>query len=137
MSSRTYTLEIVTQERVVYAGEVTSVMAPGDRGYFSVWANHAPFLAALRSGVMTIREAGGSEVRLAVGGGFFEVNSNHVIVLADSADFPDEIYAGMERDRLKDARDRMLHPLAASSDLETARRQAELSEAKLKVVGNR
>ena len=135
MPARSYTLEIITQERVVYSGAVTSVIAPGEKGYFSVWANHAPLLAALRPGVMTIREATGKELHLAVGGGFFEVRANHAIVLADSADFPEDIDGARERERLRQARHKMLHPLSTSTDPELARQEAELAAARLKAIG--
>ncbi|MBI3923475.1 MAG: ATP synthase F1 subunit epsilon [Armatimonadetes bacterium] len=134
MPQRTYLLEIVTPERLVFSGDVTSITAPGELGYFSVWANHAPLLAALRSGVLTFREAQGEEKKLAVGGGFFEVASNHAILLADSAEFPEEIDVEKERENLRLARHQASHSRSEQVDPETARVEAERSAARLKLV---
>ncbi len=134
MPARTFMLEIVTPERLVYAGEVTSVTAPGEQGYFGVWANHAPLLAGLRSGVLTLIEATGEDKRMAVGGGFFEVASNHAILLADAAQFPEEVDAAQEKETLQRARHQMVHPLADKADPVEARNEAEFAAAKLRLI---
>jgi F-type H+-transporting ATPase subunit epsilon len=80
---------------------VDEVVAPGIEGYFGVLPGHAPFLTTLGIGVLTYR-IGRQEARLAVAGGFCEVRTDKVIVLADSADRPDEV----DRGRAERARER-------------------------------
>jgi F-type H+-transporting ATPase subunit epsilon len=56
----TYELNIVTPERSVFDGSVSSTTLPGEEGYLGVWAHHAPMVAALMPGVLTVHE-GSSE----------------------------------------------------------------------------
>ena len=79
----TFQLQIVTQEKVAYEGEATSIIVPGELGYFGVLANHAPLLAALGEGKLTVRsDSGTTESHLT--GGFIEVQNNQATILADN-----------------------------------------------------
>ena len=78
----TYQLQIVTQERIVFDGEVTSLIAPGEMGYLGVLAQHAPLLAALGKGELTVRAKGGTMTG-SLEGGFLEVQNNVATILAD------------------------------------------------------
>jgi F-type H+-transporting ATPase subunit epsilon len=83
-------LELATSTRLVVTEEVGEVVAPGVEGYFGVWPGHAPFLTTLGSGEVSYR-SGLEERLLAVHGGFAEVGGERVIILADSAERPEEI----------------------------------------------
>jgi F-type H+-transporting ATPase subunit epsilon len=87
--------------RLVVAESVDEVVVPGSEGYFGVLPGHAPFLATLGIGELTYRQ-GREERHLAVSGGFAEVRNDKVIVLADTAERPDEI----DRARAERARER-------------------------------
>jgi F-type H+-transporting ATPase subunit epsilon len=76
-------LEIITPDRKVFDGEVTSVRFPGTDGSFEVLNNHAPLIAALKTGDVIVTGAGGGTFY--IGGGIVEVLRNNVIVLAESA----------------------------------------------------
>jgi F-type H+-transporting ATPase subunit epsilon len=80
----TFQLSILTPERSVFEGAVEYVQVPGMAGYLGVLANHAALVTALAVGTLTVRKAGGDEVRWSVTGGFFEVSSNRATVLADA-----------------------------------------------------
>src|SRR6185503_13999880 len=60
------------------------VDVPGSEGDFGVLAGHAPLIATLRPGILTIYREGGA-LRVAVNGGFAEVNPEGLTVLADVA----------------------------------------------------
>ena len=77
-------LEIITPDRKVFEGEVTSAQFPGADGSFEVLNNHAPLIAALRSGDVTVTSAAGREA-IRIEGGVVEVLRNQVIVLAEGA----------------------------------------------------
>jgi F-type H+-transporting ATPase subunit epsilon len=77
-------LSVLTPEKSVFEGEVEYVEVPGSAGYFGVLAHHAPLVASLAKGTLTLRRAGGSDEKLEVGGGFFEVSHNRASVLADT-----------------------------------------------------
>ncbi len=75
-------LEIITPDRKVFEGEVTAAQFPGANGSFEVLNNHAPLIAALRAGEVTLTGAGGRQA-IRIEGGVVEVLRNNVIVLAE------------------------------------------------------
>ena len=77
-------LEIITPDRKVFEGEVTAAQFPGADGSFEVLNNHAPLIAALKGGDVTLTGASGREV-IRIEGGVVEVLRNNVIVLAEGA----------------------------------------------------
>lgn len=80
----TFPLELVSPERLLFSGEVDQVDVPGAEGDFGVLAGHAPFVAMLRPGVLTVH-AGGERQRIVIFGGFAEVSPQGLTVLADKA----------------------------------------------------
>ena len=94
-------LELATPTRQLVSEEVDEVVAPGSEGYFGVLPGHAAFLATLGSGEVVYRR-GRDEVHLAVHGGFAEVTPERVIILAETAERPEEI----DRARAERARQR-------------------------------
>ena len=80
----TFKLSILTPERTVFEGDVEYVEVPGSEGYLGVLAHHAALVTALASGTLTVRRAGGTDERMEVSGGFFEVSNNRATVLADA-----------------------------------------------------
>ena len=78
--------ELVTPERLVRADDVYMVVVPGSEGEFGVLAGHAPFMSTIRNGELAIyRTAGGEPERIAIEGGFAEVNDRGLTVLAERA----------------------------------------------------
>ena len=82
-------LQVVTPERLVLAEPVDEVVLPGSEGYLGVLPGHAPLLTALGVGEVEYRVAGKKHF-LAVAGGFAEVLRDRVIVLAETAERPEE-----------------------------------------------
>ncbi|MFC5284034.1 ATP synthase F1 subunit epsilon [Pedobacter alpinus] len=76
-------LEILTPDKKVFEGEVTSVTVPGSQGSFEILNNHAPIISTLENGKVVVRSAGKEEKFYTVGG-VVEVIDNKVIVLAES-----------------------------------------------------
>ena len=93
--------EIVTQERVVYSSNVDYVSLPGTEGVMGVLPNHSAMLTALAFGEVMVRSQG-KEQFFAVGGGFAEIQPDHITVLADSAEQAEEI----DIERAQKARER-------------------------------
>src|SRR5262245_58726620 len=88
--AETLRLRVVTPEHQLLDEEVDEVTAPGTVGEFGVLPNHVTFLSSLQSGRLTYKQRGQLHT-LAVSGGFAEVVNNVMTVLADSAEFADEI----------------------------------------------
>lgn len=81
--------ELVTPEKLVRSEDVHMVVVPGSEGEFGVLAGHAPFMSTIRNGELAIyRTSGGEPERIAIEGGFAEVNDQGLTVLAERADVP-------------------------------------------------
>ena len=84
MADKNFTLQILTPEKTVFTGEVTSLVAPAALGYLGVLANHAPMMTTLTPGKVIYRDSAGSPTTLrSTGSGFLDVFHNQVTVLAD------------------------------------------------------
>jgi F-type H+-transporting ATPase subunit epsilon len=77
-----FRLHIVTSQRVVFDEPVTSLTLPGEHGYFGLLAHHAPIVAVLGEGKMTLRR-GNREDDARIKGGFFEMSDNVATLLLD------------------------------------------------------
>ncbi|HXG51909.1 MAG TPA: F0F1 ATP synthase subunit epsilon [candidate division Zixibacteria bacterium] len=93
-------LRVVTPSRLLLDEEVEEVTAPGALGEFGVLPDHIAFLSLLEPGELSYRQ-GASRTYLAVRGGYAEVLDNTVTVLADAAEFREEI----DVERAREARD--------------------------------
>jgi F-type H+-transporting ATPase subunit epsilon len=98
----TFHFELVSPEKLMFSGEVTQVDVPGEDGDFGVLAGHAPYVATLKPGVLTIH---GENVpkHIVVRGGFVEVAANGTLtVLAEEVVPVDEIDATTIDQAIKD-----------------------------------
>jgi len=77
--------ELVSPEKLLFSGEVNQVDVPGAEGDFGVLAGHAPTVATLRPGIVTVHAPGGS-TRIVVLGGFAEVSASGLTILAEVAE---------------------------------------------------
>jgi len=75
---------LVAPEREVFAGLVDQVDAPGVEGDFGVLPEHAPFMTALREGVVTVFDGNVRRV-FEVHGGFADVTPAGLTILAEQA----------------------------------------------------
>jgi len=99
--------ELVSPEKLVFSGEVEQVDVPGADGDFGVLAGHAPLVATLRPGFLTIHGAGGGEQKIVVLGGFAEVSAAGLTVLADVAEAVEDIDRGMIATRISELESRI------------------------------
>ena len=129
-------LEIVTGEREVFKGEVDMINVPGGDGDMGILPKHAPVLSTLRPGVLKVK-VGGDTHEFAIGGGFIDINRDHVIVLADSAERADEIdLSRAEAARLR-AEEMLKNPPSNKEDLLRLEQAMHKSEVRLKVASRR
>ena len=80
----TFHFDLVSPEKLAFSGEVDQVDVPGIEGDFGVLAGHAPVVAAIRPGILTVT-AGGNQQKIVVLGGIAEVSEKGLTVLADVA----------------------------------------------------
>src|ERR671916_2825142 len=96
-------LDIITPERGLLSEAVDAVTLPGLGGELGILPGHTPLISQLQTGVLTYVQEGKS-YPLHVSGGFVEVRDDHVAVLADIAELPEEIDAArakLSRDKLE------------------------------------
>ena len=127
-------LEVVTPERRVLAEPVDMVTVPGLGGELGILPGHTPLISQLQTGVLTYVQEGKSFPML-VSGGFVEVRDDHVAVMAEVAERPDEIDAS----RARISRDQLEKQLNAWSgteeDFEVAKAQLDQSVVRLQLAG--
>lgn len=122
-----FRLSVVTPERIVYEEDVTSIIAPGEVGYLGIMSNHAPIITSLKPGKVTVKDGSGKEINLAVSGGFLENSSNVCTVLADSAEFAEDIDFERAKESLERANQRVRN---AAGEIDAPRAQQAYERAK-------
>ena len=101
----TLTCQFVRPDRMLYEGEVASLVLVTPTGELGVWPGHAPEICALGNGVVrlhTLPEQGGQTVKVIISGGYVEITPKQVIILADHARRADDI----EPDVVNETRDK-------------------------------
>ena len=132
--AETLRLRVVTPQRLLLDEEADEVTAPGTVGEFGVLPNHITFLSSLEPGRLTYRR-GGQVRTLVVSGGFAEVVDNVMTVLADSAEFANEIDIERARAALR-AAEESLKTLAVNDPAFAEAQAARLrAQARLEVAG--
>jgi len=86
----TFHFDLVSPEKLAFAGEVDQVDVPGVEGDFGVLAGHAPVIAAVRPGILTII-SGGTRQKIIVLGGLAEMSEKGLTVLANVATSIEEL----------------------------------------------
>jgi F-type H+-transporting ATPase subunit epsilon len=79
--------ELVTPEKLLRSGDVHMVVVPGTEGDFGVLEGHAPLMSTIRPGEIAVyASAGAAPERIAIEGGFAEVNERGLTILAEKAE---------------------------------------------------
>jgi len=134
MADRNISVEIVTPDRVVFNEPGEFVVVPGIEGYLGVLPMHAPIVSGLNIGVLKVI-TGGKENKLAISGGFMEVNNNKVVILADTAERSNEIDVERAKKARERAENRMTN-LAKDTDIVRAELALRKALARLKASGH-
>jgi F-type H+-transporting ATPase subunit epsilon len=98
---------LVSPERELYAGEVDQVDIPGTEGNFGVLPDHAPLMAAIRTGAITVYE-NGAEKQFFVQGGFADVTPAGLTVLAERAAPMSELTSERIQEDIASAKDSLV-----------------------------
>lgn len=90
MAENLFDLKIVCPERVFYEGKASMVELNTNEGEVGIYANHLPMTMIIKPGVLTITEEDGVK-EAALHAGFIEVLPHQVTILAEVAEWPEEI----------------------------------------------
>jgi F-type H+-transporting ATPase subunit epsilon len=107
----TFLLEIVTPERKVYTDQVDMISVKGAEGELGILPNHIPLVTPLKVAPVIVKQ-GGKQHYIAVNGGFMEVRKDKVVILAESAELPEQI----DVDRAKEAKTRAEQRMSSKQD---------------------
>ncbi|QAU44319.1 F0F1 ATP synthase subunit epsilon [Bradyrhizobium guangzhouense] len=116
----TFHFDLVSPEKLAFSGEVDQVDVPGWEGDFGVLAGHAPLVAAVRPGILTII-SGGQKQKVIVLGGLAEVSDDRLTVLADVATSLDELDRAQFADKIAEMQDKLSEHEGSELDLAIAR----------------
>jgi len=120
-----FSFELVSPEALVLSGEASEVVVPGSEGYFTVLANHAPFMSTVKPGVVDVKMADGASSQIFVRGGFADVSPSGFTLLAEQAvDLKELDLADLEA-QIQNAKEDVAD---ADTDEKKARAQAALSQ---------
>jgi len=132
--AETVAFELVSPEELLVSQDVAMVVVPGEEGDVGVLPRHAPLIASVRPGVISIYEQRQTvSRRIFVAGGFAEVTPERCTVLAELAVPVENIDRAAVEQRLRDARE----DLADAKDEATraqAKREIAVREAMLRAV---
>ncbi|MFA5779947.1 MAG: F0F1 ATP synthase subunit epsilon [Elusimicrobiota bacterium] len=130
---KTFSLEIITPEKVAYKEEVEQISIPAFEGEMGVLPGHIDYLAMLNPGEIRIKKD--DELKLfAVSGGFAEIHQKNVVILCETAESAEEIdiaHAELLKQRAKEK-------LKTKEKIDTAQIEAQiqLAVARLRVVSD-
>lgn len=87
-----FQLKITTPDRTLFEGEVYEALVPTPEGEIGILPNHKPLISLVSAGPITLKKSIGDEgEHISTSGGFVKIDGNTVMLLADSAEFADEI----------------------------------------------
>lgn len=91
MADKVLELEIMCPDRSFFKGNATMVEFNTTEGRIGVYPGHIPLATVLTTGIMTIHEEGGTTKQAALHEGFVKITQDKVMILAEIAEWPDEI----------------------------------------------
>jgi len=118
--------DIVSAEEKIFSGLVEILVATGTLGDLGIAPGHAPLLTALIPGPVRVVMQDGSEQIYYVSGGFLEVQSGVVTVLADTALRADDVNEAAALQAIQDANDAIANK---GAEFEYSLAAAQLAEA--------
>lgn len=125
MAHTKFKVEILTPEGEVWGGEVEMISTRTTVGEIGVLANHAPVLGMLEPTELRVYVSEGEVLRFAQSEGYMQIGGNHAMLLVQDIQKPEELDAGVLRERLAEAERELEH---AGED--TERRRLALREQK-------
>jgi F-type H+-transporting ATPase subunit epsilon len=78
-------LVVLSPEKEIFNGKVSSVTVPGETGQFQILTGHAPIISALSEGNVKIVKEDGKIINCSIGSGFIEVIDNELAILVQEA----------------------------------------------------
>ena len=127
--SKFFRLQVISPDRIFYDGDVEMVELRTSEGEMGVLKGHIPLTAILVPGVLKIKEDG-QEKRAALHDGFVEIFQDHMTILAESCEWPEEIDLHRAEAAMERAKERIAH---RTSETDIARAETALLRAMARI----
>jgi len=132
MAENTFTIKIITPDRVFYIGEASMVEFNTTEGEIGVYKNHVPMTVIVKPGILTIT---GDEIKkAALHAGFAEILQDSVTILAEVIEWPDEIDTA-RAEAAKDRAEKRLSEKAPQLDVMRAEVALQRALTRIDLVG--
>ena len=128
-----FDLEIISPERIFYKGEASFVELTTSEGEVGIYKNHVPMTNVVVPGIVTIHEADGIK-EAAVHSGFMVILQDSIKIMAEVAEWPDEIDANRANEA-KIRAERRLKEGGSGVDMLRAEAALKRSLTRLHLVG--
>lgn len=129
-------LEVLTPERRVLSESVDATTIPGLSGELGILPGHTPLISQLKTGVLSYSKDG-KTFQLHVSGGFIEVRDDHVSVLTEIAERPEEIDATQARSDREHVEKQLSAWTGSEEDLEKARIDLERAQVRVQLASGK
>ena len=104
----TFTLVVLAAEKPFYEGECETLVIPTTDGEYGIQANHHNVIVAIVPGTLKIIYDNGKEIIAAVSGGIVKVENNHVLLMVDTIERPEEIDENRAKRAAEEAQEAIL-----------------------------
>lgn len=128
MADKLFRLEIIEPDGIFYTGDVEMVEYNTTEGEVGVYAGHIPMTQIIAPGILTIT-TGDEEKKATLLSGFVEITEDKVSILAEAAEWPDQIDVA----RAEAARDRAQKRLEEKGGADLLRAEIALKKALLRI----
>jgi F-type H+-transporting ATPase subunit epsilon len=122
--------ELVSPEKLLFSGEVESVVVPGAEGAFTVLKDHAPVMSTLKPGLVEVSQGAGKAQRLFVRGGFADVAAGGLTILAEQAIPVEDLDAGRIGAEIRNAEEDVADAKSDEARRVASEKLAQLGELK-------
>ena len=133
MAEKLLKLEVVAPDHQALSVEAKSVVVRTPEGEIGFLPNHAALIAALKPEIVRYEDAAGKKGYIFIGGGFVEVNDNHVTILSPSAETADQIDFDRAARAKQRAEERLTHRREGNVDVVRAEAALYRSIERLKM----
>lgn len=132
-----FKLTLVTpQKRLLTDVEIEEVILPAFVGQLNILPGHAPLMTTLTAGILKVRLKGESQFKsAAISWGYCEVNASGVNVLAETAEWPEELNKLRIEEQLKIAHQRMQQAGLEPTAYVQAQRKLQKEQARIDILG--
>lgn len=127
-----FLFEVITPERSVFKDEVEEIIVPTLSGQIAVLPNHTSLFTQVEQGEMIIKKNNKAQ-HLAITGGFFEINKNNAILLADYAVRSEEVEVSKALEAQKKAQKIMKESKEKVSNEDFARAESDFRRSILEL----